>query len=70
MSDAPDDEEEGYVKISVGDADSKAWEEALSFMFPSGVPLSKVTWENTERLLLLADMYDMPGIKGEWVGYS
>ena len=44
--------------------DCTAWEEAVQLMYPS-VPLFTITWENAERLLPLADKYDMPCIIGK-----
>ena len=49
--------------IPLDDEDCTAWVDALKLMYPSR-PLFEVTWENAERLLLLADKYDMPGITG------
>lgn len=41
-----------------------AWEEALSLLYPNTMMSAKVTWDNAERLLLLADRYDMVCITG------
>ena len=51
------------ASIPLDDEDCTAWEEALKLMYPSRT-VFKVTWDNAERLLLLADKYDMPGITG------
>ncbi|KAF6263150.1 hypothetical protein COO60DRAFT_1492148 [Scenedesmus sp. NREL 46B-D3] len=50
-----------HQSIPVDDADSSAWEDALSLMYPA-VPLFQVTWGSAARLLLLADKYDMPAV--------
>ena len=52
------------ASIPLDDEDCTAWEGALNIMYPT-CPLFKVTWDNAERLLLLADKYDMPGITGK-----
>lgn len=51
--------------IPLHDESVTAWEETLSLLYPSTMFTAKVTWENAERLLLLADRYDMPCITGE-----
>eukprot|EP00878_Enallax_costatus_P013180 GHUV01013777.1.p1 GENE.GHUV01013777.1~~GHUV01013777.1.p1 ORF type:complete len:363 (+),score=89.05 GHUV01013777.1:684-1772(+) len=48
--------------IPLQDDSTIAWEEALSLLYPSTMMSAKVTWDNAERLLLLADRYDMPCI--------
>jgi hypothetical protein len=50
--------------IELDDESCAAWVEALQLMYPS-VPLFTITWDNAERLLPLADKYDMPCIIGE-----
>lgn len=51
--------------IELQDEDITAWEEALGFMHPK-VPLQQVTGDNAQRLLLLADKYDMSVLRGEY----
>jgi hypothetical protein len=55
--------------IQLDDESCTAWVEALQLMYPS-VPLFTITWDNAERLLPLADKYDMPCIIGECMSLS
>ena len=52
------------VTIPLDDADADAWDEALAFMYAPGAGAGRfeVTAANAERLLVLADKYDMPGL--------
>ena len=54
-----------YLTIPLDDEDCTAFEQALSFLYPT-LPLPSVNWDNAEPLLLLADKYDCPVLKGMW----
>ena len=66
-SGSADGNEEGggdqHLTVPLDGDDPLAWDDALSVMygFSCGRPFA-VTWDSAERLLVLADKYDMPGV--------
>jgi hypothetical protein len=53
----------GHSSIPLDEEDPAAWEEALAIMHH--IPACDITWENAERLLRLADKYDVACIIGK-----
>lgn len=53
------------TQIPLDDEDTAAWECVLSMLYPHTVLQARVTWENAQGLLLLADKYDIPMVLGE-----
>lgn len=50
--------------IPLDDQNTQYWEELLAMLYPATAQQTKITWNNAEGLLLLADKYDMPLITG------
>jgi hypothetical protein len=70
-ADAPDGPslDQPYQTIAMLDDDIEVFEEALGIIFPS-LPLTTVSMDNARELLLLADKYDGPILKGEAPGVT
>ena len=56
-----------HVTIPLDGDDVAMWDDALSFMYAPAGRRFEVAWGNAAGLLVLADKYDMPGIRCEWM---
>lgn len=54
-----------HAVLPLHDISVAAWEDALSLLYPSTMMTAEVSWDNAERLLILADKYDMGCITGD-----